>query len=1002
MVMTRRSKWRLTCNQGIVKLACNSFPRDFNQIVSIEDKFGFKHSKVVGAESLRQTLFELELCELAAKGQKFTWMNEHEDDSFIMERLDRAYASIEWINANPHYDLRNQPILRSDHGSIVLDFEVRQPFRKRPFRFERMWLTHADCKNVALAAWSVQANGSRAFKFQQKLKNIRSKFSEWNMSVFGRVENELKIKQRKLQEELETLPIPRLNQSQQQQLDRPVTNEEIVWAVHQLNPHKSPGLDGIPAFFYQEFWGLVKQDVLNYVHAFFHSGTLLKSLNQTYLTLIPKINPLEEVNHFQPISLCNVSYKIISKILVSRLKPYMDRLITPYQNAFVQGRNITDNILIAHEIFDILKRKKGREKGFGVMKIDMCKAYDRVSCNFLKAVPLTMNFSSYWVNLIMECVSSVQFSILVNGCPTKSFKPSRGLRQGDPISPYLFLFCANILSLALSKEEEMGKIKGLYFKLRGRRVADFQDVIDRVQKKLQGWKAKLLSQAGRATLISFVLQALPLYTFSCFRIPNFVCAKLDEIVRCFWWGHNVGDKKLHLVNWYKICQPKERGGLGIKKFNLINQALVAKQFWRIQHCLSSLLAKTFKAKYFPRSSLQDYKPKPHHSWTWRNIAVTQSPSLHQGRWLIGKGFLIPLSHPDWFQTTLQILRDNNLLGGYVADLIDQETGLWKVDLIRRLYQAPIAEEILQIPISKFSNMEDKLVWKFSNFGEYNVKKAYHMLQQNRSPICQDQGYYGIHCSVWKLLWKVKLPMKVLNFIWKLLHDSLLVFHKLRCRGIATSNVCLMCNEDEETANHLFLQCPFARAIWLGSSLGIRTSFSVTSSVYQQAFSLERVQNTSTRQQQGKTFTNYNWNIILKVVAYKNKKTKKSGAAFEALTMDGVSIFLGGNSCGRKQHYLAFQDVVSEAVFKAKELGFYRILILSTSTKLDKLCNHYRKPVWWEKTFYTDLQKLSQQDVLVNHLLVPTVVNSHVLDLAYITTSFPVHHCRMISDYSHVT
>ncbi|KAL0007378.1 hypothetical protein SO802_008880 [Lithocarpus litseifolius] len=96
--------------------------------------------------------------------------------------------------------------------------------------------------------------------------------------------------------------------------------------------------------------------------------------------------------------------------------------------------------------------------------------------------------------------------------------------------------------------------------------------------------------------------------------------------------------------------------------------------------------------------------------------------------------------------------------------------------------------------------------------------------------------------------------------------------------------------------------------------------------YQQAFSLERVQDTSTRQQQVKTFTNHNWNIILKVAAYKKKKTKKSGAAFEALTMDGHSIFSGGNSCGRKQRYLALKDAVSEAVFKAKELGFHRILI----------------------------------------------------------------------------
>lgn len=127
-------------------------------------------------------------------------MNEHEDDTFIMERLDRAYASIEWINAHPHYELRNQPILRSDHGSMVLDFEVRQSYRKRPSRFERMWLTHADCKNVAQVAWPTQAKRSRAFKFQQNIKNIRSTFTEWNRKVSGRVKNELKEKQRKLQE----------------------------------------------------------------------------------------------------------------------------------------------------------------------------------------------------------------------------------------------------------------------------------------------------------------------------------------------------------------------------------------------------------------------------------------------------------------------------------------------------------------------------------------------------------------------------------------------------------------------------------------------------------------------------------------------------------------------------------------------------------------------------------------------------------------------------------
>ena len=264
-----------------------------------------------------------------------------------------------------------------------------------------------------------------------------------------------------LMKELESLEIPKLDSAQRIDLDRLVSNEEIEMAVFQLGSQKSPGPDGIPAFFYQELWSIVRSNIFNYVHAFFHSATLLKSLSQTYIALIPKTKTLEEVAHFRPISLCNVTYKIISKILVSRLKPFMDTFITPYQNAFIQGRNIIDNILLAHEIFDMLGKKKHHKIGYGALKIDISKAYDRVNWTFLKAVLLSINFRDKWIDWIMECVTSVQYSLLINGSPTKTFFSSRGLRQGDPISPYIFLFCANILSIALFKDENKKKIKGI-------------------------------------------------------------------------------------------------------------------------------------------------------------------------------------------------------------------------------------------------------------------------------------------------------------------------------------------------------------------------------------------------------------------------------------------------------------------------------------------------------------------------------------------------------------
>lgn len=153
-----------------------------------------------------------------------------------------------------------------------------------------------------------------------------------------------------------------------------MTWSEIKETVFQMGPHKAPSPDGISTFFYQEFWNTIKPDIINSMQAFFHSSSLFKPLNHTYITLIPKILYPEEVNHFRPISLCYVTYKIISKILVNRLKPIMDNIITPFLEAFIQGRNIIDNIILVHVILDAIRKKKGRKNHFRALKIDMSKA----------------------------------------------------------------------------------------------------------------------------------------------------------------------------------------------------------------------------------------------------------------------------------------------------------------------------------------------------------------------------------------------------------------------------------------------------------------------------------------------------------------------------------------------------------------------------------------------------------------------------------------------------
>lgn len=164
---------------------------------------------------------------------------------------------------------------------------------------------------------------------------------------------------------------------------------------------------------------------------------------------------------FRPIALCNVAYKIISKILVNRLKRHLSALISENQAAFIPGRMISDNIIIAHEVFHSLKVRKRQAKSYMAVKTDITKAYDRLEWKFLEETMRKMGFHDKWVNWIMECISSVTFSVLINGSPEGLITPERGIRQGDPLSPYLFILCAEVLSHMMNQAQATRSLIGV-------------------------------------------------------------------------------------------------------------------------------------------------------------------------------------------------------------------------------------------------------------------------------------------------------------------------------------------------------------------------------------------------------------------------------------------------------------------------------------------------------------------------------------------------------------
>lgn len=164
------------------------------------------------------------------------------------------------------------------------------------------------------------------------------------------------------------------------------------------------------------------------VNSFTSRGYLLKELNQTSITLIPKNNAAYHFADYRPISLCNVSYKIISKLLTHRLKDILPDLILPHQSGFIKGRLITDNILIANEILHRFHRSRNKNKHWFALKADIKKAYDKFSWRFLSEVLKQMKFPPHWIQMLSQCISTVTYKVIINGDSTDFIKPSCGLR----------------------------------------------------------------------------------------------------------------------------------------------------------------------------------------------------------------------------------------------------------------------------------------------------------------------------------------------------------------------------------------------------------------------------------------------------------------------------------------------------------------------------------------------------------------------------------------------
>ncbi|KAM6545731.1 hypothetical protein CsatB_026467 [Cannabis sativa] len=559
---------------------------------------------------------------------------------------------------------------------------------------------------------------------------------------------------------------------------------------------------------------------------------------------------------------------------------------------------------MAHEVLDSFNKLKGRD-GFVGLKLDMSKAYDRIEWSFLRRTMEAFGFESRFIQMVMKCISSVSFSILLNGGPLKQFCPGRGLRQGDPISHYLFILCSEVLSRMLLRKEETGLLSGfkvspqspsishlmyaddifvfckanleevgvgmdcvqlfgswsgqclnvqksayicsknvnedtqaelsqfLGFRKLGKedrflgnqiiwsnsKTKDLRYIKDKICSKIEGWRCKLLSQAGRSTLIRAVAQSTPVYSMATYLFPKTLCHEMDQAVRKFWWmGSESKDRFLALCDWNSLCLPLDRGGLNFKKFGDVNLALVAKLGWKLAKEEDSLWCKVFKAKYWGNREQAFWNSDlPRNaSFGAKGIMATRDLIRNEACWVLADGGKADLWASPWIpwldwdksRAAFNPLCVPNPIK--VSTLIGAD-GEWIASSVQRWFVPSVASSlhlIQRLP----SSQDDLLVWKDATNGMFSPSVAYKSIIKSR---------WGETDQIWLRIWKLQLTERLKMFLWKLCRDIIPFGNRLQ-RIFGNSTRCVICGAAEDSALHLFFKCPLAKAVWFASRWAIRS------------------------------------------------------------------------------------------------------------------------------------------------------------------------------------
>ncbi|CAA7017787.1 unnamed protein product [Microthlaspi erraticum] len=697
---------------------------DFNEILNQSEKRGGRVRAASSFRDFNQMMTICDMTDIKHKGNRFSWV-ENTRNGIVECCLDRVMANSEWRSLFPASETKFLDMAESDHRPMI-EYKlfhgvtkIRKPKTCIKRIIDEEGITHTKDEAIAKVAEDYFV---KMFTASDTIP----------------VDDVIPTMERKVTDEMNT------------QLTQPVTDTEIKEAMFLIGSDRAPGHDGFSASFYRQFWNQIGPDVCLMVRNFFVTGTLEPRMNHTQICLIPKITDADQMKDYRPISLCTVNYKIISKILVLRLKKILDIVISDTQAAFVPGRQITDNIMVAHEIMHALKSKKDCAAKYIAIKTDISKAYDRVEWDFLEAVMMKMGFSAKWTSWIMACVRSASLSVLINGSDYGFIQPSRGIRQGDPLSPYLFLFCAETLSQMLVQAKVKKEFKGMKITKHSPSISHLLFADDslffceatnedcsRIARVLKDYEA-ISGQMVNLQKSSIIFGMKISHT-------------RKILIQSILGIRNIGGggKYLGLPEQFGRSKTEAFQGLvdGVKKTvnGWVNQVLsTAGKEVLIKSCGTGETAKVYRGRYQKSSTFLESVCGVNPSYGWRSIQA--------GKDLLRKGLQVRIgdgkSTSVWEDHWLPVLPPR-LATRRISQSQMKVEHLWKPDLTE--WEDTMLASVLTLPgdmalaktikLSRYAS-HDEYYWAYNTDRVYTVKSGYwvatHVRQyQERSPLEND-------------------------------------------------------------------------------------------------------------------------------------------------------------------------------------------------------------------------------------------------------------------------